>query len=182
MWLLDTGIIDFCHNLSAPELPLEGHAKSDVFKVYMRDTGLLMSMLDEGSAQEIIDGNLGIYKGAIYENIVADIFTKSGKARYYFERDANPSIESTSTIMGIGATFGRSLSPRLLNYVSLLAQAELGRLFLRPVPELDKSAVWRRIGRLRFSLHLAQDWEASVDAAAFGDDDREARLAIGRRL
>ena len=93
MWLLDAGIINFCHNLSAPELPLEGHAKSDVFKVYMRDTGLLVSMLDEGSAQEIIDGNLGIYKGAIYENIIADILTKSGKSLYYFERDAKMEID-----------------------------------------------------------------------------------------
>ena len=85
MWLYDAGIINFCHNLSQPQLPLEGNAKSDVFKVYMRDTGLLMSMLEEGSQEDIIDGNLGIYKGAIYENIIADIFGKSGKKLYYFE-------------------------------------------------------------------------------------------------
>ncbi len=51
MWLYDAGIINFCYNLEVPELPLEGKAKSDVFKVYMRDTGLLMSMLDEGSQE-----------------------------------------------------------------------------------------------------------------------------------
>lgn len=79
MWLYDAGIISFCYNLNEPALPLEGNAKSDCFKVYMRDTGLLMAMLDEGAAEEIIDGNLGIYKGAIYENIIADIFVKSGK-------------------------------------------------------------------------------------------------------
>jgi predicted AAA+ superfamily ATPase len=87
MWLYDAGIINFCYNLASPELPLEGNAKSDVFKVYMRDTGLLMAMLEEGSQQDIIDGNLGIYKGAIYENIIADIFGKSGKKLYYFECD-----------------------------------------------------------------------------------------------
>jgi len=36
-----------------------------------------------------MDGNLGIYKGAVYENIIADIFTKNAKNLYYFERDAN---------------------------------------------------------------------------------------------
>lgn len=88
MWLYDAGIINFCYNLSEPALPLEGNAKSDIFKVYMRDTGLLVAMLEEGSAEDIIDGNLGIYKGAIYENIIADIFAKSGKKLYYYEKDS----------------------------------------------------------------------------------------------
>ena len=93
MWLFDADIINFCYNLSIPELPLEGNAKSDVFKVYMRDTGLLMAMLEDGSQEDIIDGNLGIYKGAIYENIIADIFSKSGKKLYYFERDGKLEID-----------------------------------------------------------------------------------------
>ena len=87
MWLYDAGIINFCYNLAAPELPLEGNAKSDMFKVYIRDTGLLMAMLEDGSQEDIIDGNLGIYKGAIYENIIADIFGKAGRKLYYFEKD-----------------------------------------------------------------------------------------------
>ena len=93
MWLYDAGIINFCHNLSIPELPLEGNAKSDFFKVYMRDTGLLMAMLEDGSQEDIIDGNLGIYKGAIYENIIADIFGKSGKKLYYFEQSGKLEID-----------------------------------------------------------------------------------------
>ena len=93
MWLYDAGIISFCHNLSIPELPLEGNSMSDAFKVYMRDTGLLMAMLEEGSQTDVIDGNLGIYKGAIYENIVADIFSKSGKKLYYFEQNGKLEID-----------------------------------------------------------------------------------------
>lgn len=93
MWLYDANIINFCYNLSIPELPLEGNAKSDVFKVYMRDTGLLLAMLEDGSAKEVMDGNLGIYKGAIYENIIADIFSKLGKKLYYFERNSTIEID-----------------------------------------------------------------------------------------
>ena len=93
MWLYDAGIINFCHNLATPELPFEGNARSDAFKVYMRDTGLLMAMLDEGVQQDIIDGNLGIYKGAIYENIIADIFTKNHKKLYYFEYNSTLEID-----------------------------------------------------------------------------------------
>jgi predicted AAA+ superfamily ATPase len=93
MWLRDAGIINFCYNLSLPELPFEGYAISDAFKVYMCDIGLLMAMLEEGSQEDIIDGNLGIYKGAVYENIIADIFTKSGTKLYYFERNGKLEID-----------------------------------------------------------------------------------------
>lgn len=84
-WLYEAGIINFCYNLRTPELPLEGNAMNDTFKVYMKDTGLLVAMLEDGSQADIIDGNLGIYKGAVYENIIADIFGKMGKKLYYFE-------------------------------------------------------------------------------------------------
>ena len=93
MWLYDAGIINFCHNLEIPQLPLEGNSRSDAFKVYMRDTGLLVAMLDEGTQEDIIDGNLGIYKGAIYENIIADILGKKGKKVYYFEYNSTLEVD-----------------------------------------------------------------------------------------
>jgi len=92
-WLYDAGIINFCNNLEIPELPLEGNSISSEFKVYMRDTGLLIAMLDEGTAMDIIKGNLGIYKGAIFENIIADIFTKSGRKLYYYEKNNRLEID-----------------------------------------------------------------------------------------
>ncbi len=92
-WLYDAGIISFCHNLTMPQLPLEGNVRSDVFKVYMRDIGLLVSMLEDGSQKDIIDGNLGIYKGALYENIVADILVKAGRSLYYFEHNSTLEID-----------------------------------------------------------------------------------------
>ena len=79
----------FCYNLSEPALPLEENGRSDIFKVYMRDTGLLVAMLDEGSAEDIIDGNLGIYKGAIYENFIADIFAKKVRSSITMRRIQN---------------------------------------------------------------------------------------------
>lgn len=85
MWLYDAGIINYCYNLRNPELPLEGNSINNQFKVYMNDTGLLVSMLEEGTQKDLIDGKLGIYKGAIYENIIADVFNKLGKKLYYFE-------------------------------------------------------------------------------------------------
>lgn len=92
-WLNDAGIINFCYNLRNPEAPLEGNKNLECFKVYMRDTGLLMAMLDDGSQLEILNGNLGIYKGAIYENVISDILHKLGKNLYYFEYNSTLEID-----------------------------------------------------------------------------------------
>jgi len=92
-WLYDAGIVNFCHNLRAISLPLEGNAIDNNFKVYLRDTGLLMAMLEDGSQADVFTGNLGIYKGAIYENIVGDIFAKQGRKLYFYGEGAQFEID-----------------------------------------------------------------------------------------
>jgi hypothetical protein len=99
-WLNDAHIVNYCFNLSRPALPLEGNVIENTFKVYMADTGLLVAMLEDGAQKAIIDGNLGIYKGAIYENIVSDIFAKAGKKLYYFERNSSLEIDFILNIQG----------------------------------------------------------------------------------
>lgn len=54
------------------------------------DTGLFISMLDEGTQLDILQGRLGSFKGAIYENVMADILGKMGRKLYYFQKtDSN---------------------------------------------------------------------------------------------
>ena len=85
-WIEDAGIIRRCHNVSITKLPLSGNAIQDCFKVYMADIGLFISMLDDGTQLDILQGNLLGFKGAIFENIVADIFGKMGKKLYYYQK------------------------------------------------------------------------------------------------
>ena len=92
-WIEDAGIIARCYNLNLPELPLDGNAIDDVFKVYMRDTGLFTSMLEDGTQFDILQGNLFGYKGAIIENLVADFFAKMGRKLYYFHKDSGLEID-----------------------------------------------------------------------------------------
>ena len=92
-WLEDAGIIIKCHNLTTTELPLDGNAIQDVYKVYMRDCGLFVSMLEEGTAGDILLGNLYGYKGAIFENAVADLFGKMGRKLYYYRKDSGLEID-----------------------------------------------------------------------------------------
>ncbi len=99
-WLEDAGIISRCYNLSTTELPLEGNKNEDVFKVYMQDSGLFVAMLEEGTQADIINGNLLIYKGAIYENIIADAFSKMNRKLYYFHKDSGLEIDFVTRYKG----------------------------------------------------------------------------------
>ena len=87
-WLADAGMVNICHCLEFPELPLGGNYDPDVFKLYFADTGLLVAMLDEESQDDLrANKNLGVYKGGLYENIVAEALTKAGCLLYYYRRE-----------------------------------------------------------------------------------------------
>lgn len=85
-WIEDAGIIRRCHNTRITELPLAGNAIPDCFKIYMADIGLLISMLEHGTAWSIMQGDMLGYKGAIFENLVADILGKMGRSLYYYQK------------------------------------------------------------------------------------------------
>ncbi len=99
-WIEDAGIITRCYNLSITELPLDGNAEKDVFKVYMQDCGLFVSMLEDGTQYDILQGNLYGYKGAIFENLIADIFTKMGRKLYYFHKDSGLEVDFVTRYQG----------------------------------------------------------------------------------
>lgn len=87
-WLCDAGIVKICHCLHFPELPLKGNYDDSKFKLYFADTGLLVAMLDDESQEDLrVNKNLGVYKGALYENIVGEALTKCGMGLYYYKRD-----------------------------------------------------------------------------------------------
>lgn len=87
-WLNDAGIINICYCLNFPELPLKGNYDASKYKIYFRDTGLLIASLDEEAQEDLrANKNFGVYKGALYENVVADMFVKSGYELFYYKRD-----------------------------------------------------------------------------------------------
>lgn len=92
-WLEDAGIVRRCYNTRATELPLEGNSIKECFKVYTTDIGILMAMLDYGTQVDVLKGNLLAYKGAIFENLMADFLCKSGQKLYYFHKDSGLELD-----------------------------------------------------------------------------------------
>ncbi|MEE3481320.1 MAG: DUF4143 domain-containing protein [Lachnospiraceae bacterium] len=72
---------------------MAGNTEESKFKVYYSDTGLLISSLDEESQEDVrVNRNLGVYKGALYENFVAEAFVKQGLGLYYYKKE-NSTLE-----------------------------------------------------------------------------------------
>ena len=119
-WIEDAGIISRCYNLSATELPLDGNAQDDVFKVYMRDCGLFISMLEDGTQFDVLQGNLARYKGAIFENLIADMFTKMGRKLYYFHKNSGLEVDfvirykGECTLVEVKASSGNTKSTKTI--------------------------------------------------------------------
>lgn len=86
-WLSEAGILSVCHRLSFPELPIKGNYDPDSYKLYFRDTGLLVASLDDEAQMDLrANRNLGVYKGALYENFVGEGLSKSGYDLCYYKR------------------------------------------------------------------------------------------------
>lgn len=92
-WLADAGVVNVCYCLNQPELPLKGNYDPKMYKIYFKDTGLLIASLDEEAQEDLrANRNLGTYKGAIYENIVGDMLVKQGYRLFYYHSD-RPALE-----------------------------------------------------------------------------------------
>ena len=87
-WLEDAGVINLCHAMQFPSLPIKGNFDADKFKIYMADTGLLVAQLDDESQQDLrTNQNLGVYKGGLYENVVGDALVKQGFTLAYYRKE-----------------------------------------------------------------------------------------------
>lgn len=92
-WLADAGVVNICYCINQPELPLKGNYDPKLYKIYFKDTGLLIASLDEEAQEDLrANKNLGTYKGAIYENIVGDMLVKQGYQLYFYNSD-KPALE-----------------------------------------------------------------------------------------
>ena len=121
-WLKDSGLVNICYCLLYPELPLKGNYDSEKYKLYYFDTGMLVAMMDEETQDDLrANKNLNVYKGALYENIVAEALIKGGYDLYYYKKD-NSTLEEDFFVrtkkylvpVEVKATNGRSKSLRSL--------------------------------------------------------------------
>lgn len=100
-YLEDVGLVLKAFNVREISNPLEGAKVATEFKVFYSDLGLLISQLDEGTAAQVLDGDLSPYKGAIAENMVACALASYGMQPYYYHAPSgSPEIDFVFSYRG----------------------------------------------------------------------------------
>ena len=90
-FISDAMIGNLCANVSMPDVLLELYADRSNFKLYMGDTGLLVSqMIREGNETEeiyraLVFDKLGSNLGMVFENVVAQMFRTNGNDLFFHE-------------------------------------------------------------------------------------------------
>lgn len=81
-----------CSNVTVPEVVLESYADRSNFKLYMGDTGLLITQIMRNNEETgtdlykaVIFDKLGINQGMILENMVAQMLRANGYSLYFHE-------------------------------------------------------------------------------------------------
>ena len=117
-YLKDTGIVLKVHNLEVPATPLSVNVVTNQYKVFTTDIGMLVGMLEDGTTDAILSGDLGMGKGMLYEALIADALYKRGGRLFYYAKESRLELDfiinylGDSTILEVKARDGNSKSAK----------------------------------------------------------------------
>jgi len=123
-WLETARVVNKCHSLTTPEVPLEVYKDFTNFKLYMSDTGLLT--MTSRTPQEIVlnlDETANRFLGAIAENYVAQHFSANGKSLLYWRSDSKSGgqaeidfvLQEGASVIPVEVKAGERVASRSLN-------------------------------------------------------------------
>lgn len=84
LWLTTAGVAIASYNMTEPLLPLSLNEKASLFKLFLSDVGLLTTMYGKATTLRIVNGEAGINKGGIFENVIAQELFAHGYETYYY--------------------------------------------------------------------------------------------------
>lgn len=119
-WLSMANISLTCYNVTSLEKPVEERSNLGSFKLYMLDTGVLVSRYNDSVLRDIVLDNDGINLGAVAENAVAMAFAVQHRSlMYYSKDDPRMEIDFVMTLNGrtccINVKYGSNRNCRSLN-------------------------------------------------------------------
>lgn len=126
IWLRNAGVVLPVHVAEEPKVPLELSSKTNLFKLFMNDVGLLSSMYETDGVQlKILNNELNINNGSIFENAAAQELKAHGFQLYYYNSKKNGEvdflIESDGKVVPIEIKSGKDYTRHtaLSNLVSI---------------------------------------------------------------
>lgn len=104
-WLKEADVVNICYSASEPSIGLEMKNDSMALKLYMADTGLLIShafseklIMGEELYQKLLLDKLEVNKGMLVENIVAQMLVAAGHKLFFFSNYSKTSSADTFEI------------------------------------------------------------------------------------
>lgn len=129
LWLRDAGVALPTYCANEPALPLMLSKSRNLFKLFMNDIGLLCAMYANGLQLKILQGEININYGAIYENFVAQELTAHQFDLYYYNSKKNGEvdfmIEHNGALLPIEVKSGKNYI-RHVSMTHLLANEQYG--------------------------------------------------------
>ena len=127
-WLIDANMAYSCVNVLEPILPLRYNEKENEFKIYINDTGLLMSLFGKETKLALLNNTLkGFAKVGIYENFVAESLIKKGYSLHYYKPNDDSElefvIEKEGQVIPIEVKAGNSATKSLNRFIDNFSPA-----------------------------------------------------------
>lgn len=93
LWLTNAGVALPTYNVDEPKIPLLLSKSRNLFKLFQNDVGLLAAQYADGIQLDLIQGEIDINYGAIYENAVAQELKANGFDLYYYNNKKRGEID-----------------------------------------------------------------------------------------
>ena len=87
-WLVDAGIINVSYNLAELKLPLSSYVDDTYYRLFYADHSLFIATMDEESKEDLlVNGNMEIYSGALYESLISSALVKQDIKPYFYKNE-----------------------------------------------------------------------------------------------
>lgn len=148
LWLEDSMICNVCYNSTEPNIGIRLNRDRNTLKLYMGDTGLLISLafdenglVSEEIYKKLLLGKLEVNEGMIFENIVAQMLTAAGHKLYFFSNssrdDKEKRMEIDFLISKRRTTSRHNVSPIEVKSGKRYTYSSLNKFMVRYKEELD---------------------------------------------
>lgn len=152
-WLERTGITKKCYHVNHLRgVLIDG--KSNLFKVYMNDIGLLVCMLGQGYIYRILNDELNLFKGALYEQLLAQMLIAKNLPLYYIrmgDHEIDFLVEHQGQILPIECkSGGNTKSKSLKSYIAKHKPTKAFKISMNNINNSDD--IMKAIPHYAFSL------------------------------
>lgn len=87
-WLVEAGIINVSYNLTELNIPLTTYEDNTFYRLYYADHSLFIATIDEESREDLmINGNMEIYSGALYESLISASLIRQDIKPYFYKNE-----------------------------------------------------------------------------------------------